>query len=363
MPLNKNRANKNRANKDRMFSKIRVSIFTKIFLISFISSLVTLSFVAILIYWIFLEARNYSFLSFFFAQEHIFDNDGNIILVIFFIALLLTCCYLTIRQILKPLSAIQLGVVELSKGNLDFQLKKKNNDELGDIIQSFNQMSKKLSQLIDSKKQLLLNLSHEIKTPITRTKLSLELLDRNEHTLSIQEDIKDMELIIDSILEVEKLEYKNYSAKTEAIYLEPVIQEIIHSHRLASIPIKYKNSLPKKKYPLNALFLKILLNNLIQNALNYSHSKTPILIESKWSKNTKCLQISVQDFGIGIARQERMRVFEPFYRVEKSRSKKYGGYGLGLNICKKIVESYRGKIFIANKIIKGTKIIAIFPMS
>ena len=303
------------------------------------------------------------FFSFFFAQEHIFDNDGNIFLIVFFVGLLLSCCYLTIRQILKPLDSIQLGVMELSKGNLDFRLKKKHNDELGDITQSFNQMSKKLSQLIDSKKQLLLNLSHEIKTPITRTKLSLELLSKNKHTISIQEDIKDIELIIDSILGAERLESQNYSAKTESIYLEPVIQKIVHSHNVANIIIKYKNNLPKKKYPLDPLFLKILLNNLIQNALNHSQSKTPILIESKWNKNTKNLQISVQDFGIGIAKQEREKVFEPFYRIEKSRSKKYGGYGLGLNICKKIVESYKGKIFVADKIIKGTKIIAVFPVN
>ena len=346
-----------------MFAKIRISIFTKIFLISFISSLITLIFIAILIYWIFSEARNYSFFSFFFAQEHIFDNDGNIFLIVFFVGLLLSCCYLTIRQILKPLDTIQLGVMELSKGNLDFRLKKKHNDELGDITQSFNQMSEKLSQLIDSKKQLLLNLSHEIKTPITRTKLSLELLDKNKHTLSIQEDIKDIELIIDSILGAERIASQNHSAKTESIYLEPVIQKIVHSHSVANIIIKYKNNLPKKKYPLDPFFLKILLNNLIQNALNHSQSKTPILIESKWNQNTKNLQISVQDFGIGIAKQEREKVFEPFYRMEKSRSRKYGGYGLGLNICKKIVESYKGKIFVANKIAKGTKIIAIFPAS
>ena len=230
-----------------MFAKIRISIFTKIFLISFISSLITLIFIAILIYWIFSEARNYSFFSFFFAQEHIFDNDGNIFLIVFFVGLLLSCCYLTIRQILKPLDSIQLGVMELSKGNLDFRLKKKHNDELGDIkplihnhsTQSFNQMSEKLSQLIDSKKQLLLNLSHEIKTPITRTKLSLELLDKNKHTLSIQEDIKDIELIIDSILGAERIASQNHSAKTESIYLEPVIQKIVHSHSVANIIIKY----------------------------------------------------------------------------------------------------------------------------
>ena len=133
-----------------MFAKIRISIFTKIFLISFISSLITLIFIAILIYWIFSEARNYSFFSFFFAQEHIFDNDGNILLIVFFVGLLLSCCYLTIRQILKPLDTIQLGVIfSYPKETLDFRLKKKHNDELGDFTQSFNQMSEKLSQLID----------------------------------------------------------------------------------------------------------------------------------------------------------------------------------------------------------------------
>ncbi len=353
---------KNKKNRNRIFTKIRISVFTKIFLISFISALITLSFITIFIYWIFTEIRNYSFFSFFFSEESVFDNDLNVVLVILFVALLLSCCYLAIRQILKPLNTIQRGVMELSKGNLNFRLEKKNNDELGDIIHSFNQMSKKLSQLIESKKQLLLNLSHEIKTPITRTKLSLELLDKNEHTKNIQEDLKEIELIINSILETEKLEHNNYPLKIDSIYIEPIIQKIISSYSSAAIPIKYKNTLPKKKYPLHRLSLKILLNNLIQNALNYSYSKSPILIESKWSENTTSLQISVQDFGIGIAVQERVKVFEPFYRIEKSRSKKYGGFGLGLNICKKLVEAYKGKIFIANEIIQGTKVIAIFPI-
>ena len=74
-----------------------------------------------------------------------------------------------------------------------------------------------------------------------------------------------------------------------------------------------------------------MLNNLIQNALNHSQSKTPILIESKWNKNTKNLQISVQDFGIGIAKQEREKVFEPFYRIEKSIQKNMVGAELSKN--------------------------------
>ena len=354
MVLNKNKP-------DRIFTKIRISVFTKIFLISFISAVITLSFITILIYWIFAEFRNYSFFSFFFSEENIFDDYFNLVLVILFVALLLSCCYLSIRQILKPLTTIHRGVIELSKGNLNFRLTKRNNDELGDIIQSFNQMSKKISSLIESKKQLLLNLSHEIKTPITRAKLSLELLKKNQHTANIQEDLKEIELMANSILEAEKLEHDNYLTKTEPVYLEPIIQEVIHSHRLSAIPLKYKNSIPHKKYPLNSLALKILLNNLIKNALNYSYSKTPILIESKLNKNNGSLQISVQDFGIGIAKQERVKVFEAFYRIEKSRSKKYGGCGLGLNICKKIAESHKGKIFIADKPVKGTKIIVIFP--
>ena len=187
MVLNKNKP-------DRIFTKIRISVFTKIFLISFISAVITLSFITILIYWIFAEFRNYSFFSFFFSEENIFDDYFNLVLVILFVALLLSCCYLSIRQILKPLTTIHRGVIELSKGNLNFRLTKRNNDELGDIVQSFNQMSKKISTLIESKKQLLLNLSHEIKTPITRTKLSLELLKKNQHTANIQEDLKEIEL-------------------------------------------------------------------------------------------------------------------------------------------------------------------------
>ena len=109
-------------------------------------------------------------------------------------------------------------------------------------------MSKKISTLIESKKQLLLNLSHEIKTPITRTKLSLELLKKNQHTANIQEDLKEIEFMVNSILEAEKIEHNDYLLKTEPpSIVEPIIQKIIYSYRSASIPIKYKNTLPKKK--------------------------------------------------------------------------------------------------------------------
>ena len=108
---------KNKKNRNRIFTKIRISVFTKIFLISFISALITLSFITIFIYWIFTEIRNYSFFSFFFSEESVFDNDLNVVLVILFVALLLSCCYLAIRQILKPLNTIQRGVMELSKVN------------------------------------------------------------------------------------------------------------------------------------------------------------------------------------------------------------------------------------------------------
>lgn len=336
----------------KSFLKTYNSVFTKILFISVLIAIGSLILILSLVDWIISELSQEGFFS-----KIIFSiNDEiilNILITIIAIFSLFIISYIIIRYILTPLSVIHKGVIELSKGNLDFQLPIKTKDEFGSIIFSFNQMIKRIASLLEAKQQLLLNLSHELRTPITRAQLSLELLKSNEKTQDIKKDLKEIEFIINSILETEKITKKKPVPKL--LNLDKTIKKIISYHLKTNLNINYKSYLIQKEYKLDYLSLKILLNNLIQNSIKYSKTNFPIII-SCCLEDSK-IKITVKDKGIGIDSNEIEKLFDPFYTVEKSRSKEYVGYGLGLNICKKIVDNNNGAISITSCLGKGTTVL------
>ena len=346
--------------------KILSSVLAKIFIVSLIISLSIFAIIVSLIYWVSSFREDFLFDIFFPFSED--DRLEIILVVLFIIFILLLACYLTIRQIIKPLTTLHQGVKELAQGNLAVHLPAKQKDEFGEIMRSFNQMTKKLSELVISKKQLLLDLSHELRTPITRAKLSLEFLKQSKSKQNLKEDLQEMEFMIHSILEAEKLDKNSFSLQLEEVSLNKFIQNLLVKYHKTGSNIKYKTSLLANScYYLDPLKLKILLNNLIQNAINYAKpqkvKQKPILVESKIVDNK--LQLIVQDCGIGISQQELTKIFEPFYRVEKSRFKQNSasGYGLGLNICQRIVNAHQGKIKITSKLGEGTLVLVSLPLN
>jgi len=278
-------------------------------------------------------------------------SDKTTHLFIFLIAVIILIFSLAIyfvHRLLLPVHELNKGVKEISKGNLDVQLSVNSSDELGRLANAFNLMTKNLRLMIQSREQLLLDVSHELRTPITRALLALEMADGSDYITSAKRNLKEVQIMITELLETQRL--KNGVDNLN-------ISRIIIKNLITRIAEEYSGVLPGVNVNLisEGLFIeadeelmKIVLRNLLENALKYSpENSSPV--ELSLIDNDDSIIVRIEDFGQGINPDEIEKVFEPFYRTDISRSRKTGGYGLGLHLCKNIIDAHSGEIKIFNK--------------
>jgi signal transduction histidine kinase len=262
---------------------------------------------------------------------------------------------------------------KLSKGDYKINLKE-SNSEFGKLAKSFNKMSKELEKrnndLIESanNKQLFIdNLSHEMNTPLTSIQGYAELLQK----ANLTEEQKDKYLtyiqseskrISDMYKKLLLLSYKkNADLDFKNVNISNVFSEIYKSqkNRLDSknIDLIINNQL-ENIYGDETLII-MCVSNLVKNAINVSDVNSKIIINALKINDKKYIQ--VVDYGPGISKENIAKITEPFYRVDKVRSRKNGGAGLGLSICKSIMELHKGDLKIESDIGKGSIFILEFP--
>lgn len=274
--------------------------------------------------------------------------------------LILTCAYLYIRRVMQPIHWLTYSMNQFGKGNLTYRMPLKRDDEFQTLAESVNQMAAQLESLIQAKERFLLDVSHELRSPIARLKLGLELLPGTKAKAFLQEDLREMETMVTDILEASRLQQStaalNYETVDSAALIQSVVQEF--SHRSPGIKIFKLSRYPLRLDPKKA---RVVLRNVIDNALKYApNSARPVELTTK--HNDRVLNISILDYGIGIPRMAQDQIFQPFFRADASRSRQTGGFGLGLSMCKAIMEAHGGSIQIESKENQGTKVMITFPL-
>jgi len=287
-------------------------------------------------------------------------NKQRIIALLALLTLVVLAAFLAIRKILKPIHQLTEGVQQVGNGNLDYQVQRKKQDEFGELAAAFNEMTHRIRDMLQAKEQLLLDVSHELRSPLTRMKVALELLPDNDFKRSITEDVADMEQMITEILETARLRSTHYQLKQQPVDMAGLIRETIAVFRNQP-PGVQTGQLPEGAVTYaDPELMKIVLNNIINNAIKYSGDHTePVEINLRQTPDR--VSVKIRDNGEGIPPNELPHVFEPFYRVDKSRSKRTGGYGLGLSLCKTIVEAHQGKIGIKSERGQGTTVTIVLP--
>ena len=293
-----------------------------------------------------------------------------IIIAMFVIAFI---AYIISKTITKPMVEIQKEMVKLSKGNYDIHLKE-NNSELGKLSKNFNKMSKEIKNrndelldLINSKQIFIDNLAHEMNTPLTSILGYSELLEKanlteeqkSKYLQYIQQETKR---ILDMYKKLLMLSYKkNADFEKNNIDMQKVFNEIKDTleNRLSknNIELILNNQLSYLQGDETLIIMCI--SNLIKNAINVSNPESKIMVNAFEMNSKKYIQ--VVDQGPGISEENIKKILEPFYRVDKVRSRKNGGVGLGLSICKSIMEMHGGDIKIKSDIGKGSIFILEFP--
>ena len=267
--------------------------------------------------------------------------------------------HVVLKRSLEPLRALSDGVTRLSAGELDVVLPKGTHDEFGTLTDAFNQMVRRVRAMIGARDQLLLDVSHELRSPITRMKVALELLPAGERQARLAEDLAEMERMVTELLELERLRQSGGISPTRQDVMR-LLHEIAQGFQDRPPGVRIVSGPPALHAMIDGERVRVVLRNLLDNAVKYS-SPTSRPVEITAAQDGHDLVIRVADDGIGIPDGDLDRVFEPFFRVDRSRSRGTGGYGLGLSICKRVMEAHGGSISVERRMGSGTSFVLAFP--
>jgi two-component system sensor histidine kinase ArlS len=264
--------------------------------------------------------------------------------------------YFISGAMLRPIDRVTSLAKRSSYSNLKERLNYKGpNDEVKRLADTFDDMLNRLKSSVESQKQFVQDASHELRTPIATAMTNIEVLEMNSAAKisDYQELIRVLKLSLDRMNNISNSlhllsEDSNLTAKRETVDLSQIIDEIVNEVALEArrqdISIHWKPPDVRTFILGDAFRIKQSIFNLVDNAVRYNHPGGSVNITLGIEKHSGIIQVA--DTGIGIAKDDLSKIFDRFFRVDKSRSRQRGGSGLGLAIVKKVVEELNGTVCV-----------------
>jgi two-component system sensor histidine kinase CpxA len=266
-----------------------------------------------------------------------------------------TICYLLTLLLTRPILRLREASRDISEGNLHARVPGEvegRGDEFGDLARDFNAMAGRIENLLSSQRQLISDVSHELRSPLTRMQLAVDLMRKrggDDPTLDrMQADLERLEHLIARLLTVARVEAGAAAAKWERIDLTGLLTDIAAD---AQLEAREKNCTVAFRGA-NACIvtgdeylLRSALENVVRNAVYYTSPGTEVLITLVPSGEvSKMIVLEISDHGPGVPESELQNIFRPFYRVGQARDLQSGGAGLGLAIASRVIQLHRGNI-------------------
>ena len=277
--------------------------------------------------------------------------------------------YALIFPLERKLQLIQSGITKVREGKLNTKVKVVGEDEIAHLAATFNSMTEHIRRLIESQRELTRAVSHELRTPVARIRFAVDMLadtddydDRMSQRDYIDQDIESLNGLIDEILTYAKLEEGSPKMDWEDVDLQELVSQIARETNALGKPVTVKVGNVQKGVFAQAdrRYLHRVLQNLAGNATRYAEST--IIISAGLEKNEAF--ISVEDDGQGIPEKDREKVFIPFARLDDSRTRASGGYGLGLSIVSRIAFWFNGRMSVdESPTLGGARFIMTWPKS
>jgi signal transduction histidine kinase len=260
---------------------------------------------------------------------------------------------LVARGMTQPLRDMAQAARRMETGDYGARVRTNSIDEVGQLAHAFNRMSEELEQLERLRRDLVANVSHELKTPISALRAHLEnLLDGVEHpdaeTLQVMLVQSDrLGRLVDQLLELSRLESGDLPLQREVLALGPLVSEVLSEIEVARADrgVALERRLAQDLPPVLADRERIhqVLFNLLDNAMRFTPEGGRVTVSAE--RHDGAVDVHVADTGPGIAPEHLPRLFERFYRVDPARSQKEGGTGIGLAIARSVVEAHGGRIW------------------
>ena len=274
------------------------------------------------------------------------------------------------RSLLRPLRELLQSVEQFGGGDWSARASTNATDEIGDLARGFNKMAESIQSRIWAEKELLANISHELRTPLARARVVLdtarESTEHAPHLLDeIARDLGDLERLTDDVLSTIRLDFSQaapangLTIRRETVQVESVLQRAAARCLDAHPGFDLELSVEGELSPIQAdsLLLLRLFENLIDNARKYSSATVHVRMRSTPNE----ILVEIEDHGIGVDPADLQRIFEPFFRSDRSRQRATGGTGLGLALSRKIAEAHGGSLTLRSEPGVGTTATVALP--
>ena len=276
--------------------------------------------------------------------------------------------YYIVGHALKPLKKFSDKIEEVQAQNLaDSRIEENEVKELNQLSVSYNKMLERLSEAFEVQRQFTANAAHELRTPLALMQVQLDLYNSTEHpgndectghTIAmITEQNERLSKMVKTLLDMSEL---RITVRDEKIMVDALVEEVLED--LEPLAAEKNVELIGKCNPVTMtgsdILIYRLVYNLVENAIKYNHPEGKVTVTA--CQKEKKVILSVADTGSGIPGELRERVFEPFFRVDKSRSRELGGVGLGLALVHEIVKAHDGSISIKDNPSGGTVFEVVF---
>ena len=259
---------------------------------------------------------------------------------------LTAAAYAIVRRLLRPLEDIHAGTLRYGSGNFATPIPQRRRDELGELAGQVNAMAASLQRMLEGQRGLLLAISHELRSPLTRARLHAELLAEGTERSALLRDLGQMRDLISDLLESERLAAGAAVLQREPTDLNALVRDLVAAQfadRSATLRLALADGLPT--LALDRARLQLLLRNLLDNALRHG-AGTPVDVTTAIVDDE--LQLTVRDHGPGVDEAQLPHLGEAFYRPDAARTRSAGGVGLGLYLCRLVAQSHGGRLHLHN---------------
>jgi signal transduction histidine kinase len=278
----------------------------------------------------------------FLTPDHLFIMGAAILL-----------CYWLAFHLTSPVRALQKAVERFGRGDLTARVGSTRRDELGQLARTFDRMAERIETLLTAERRLLLDISHELRSPLARLGVAVELArsgdDRESALNRIQKESDRVNSLVGQLLQVTRAEGDPSSLRRNPVRLDVLVQQLVEESTIEAAArgcsLHYEKHDPVTVEG-DPELLRRAVENVMRNAIRYSPPEAPVDVSVE--RHNGAAVVDIRDRGPGVPAESLSRLFDPFYRVQDDRGRNSGGIGLGLSIARRAIELHKGSIRARN---------------
>lgn len=293
-------------------------------------------------YWFMVIPQKQDTVLWFFQPRHIW--------IFGMVALL---CYALASHLSSPVRKLQLAVEKFGRGDLSVRVESRRRDEIGKLARTFNQMADRIQTLVHAERRLLMDISHELRSPLARLSVAVELArgghDRDASLDRIQKEADRLNEMVGELLEITRVEGDPAQRKHERVEFDELVEHIVED---CQIEAQAQGSDIRFRKEVSCIvdgdpeLLRRAVENVIRNGIRFTPAGEVMDVRLTGAQGRA--EVTIRDKGPGVPEESLPLLFEPFYRVESDRNRASGGVGLGLSIARRAVDLHGGSIQAAN---------------